>query len=128
MKNRSAVGLVELLVGLMIFAIAFGAALYSFVFGMRWAKTTSQRTSAINLVQAKMEETIDLGYSGATPGMTEDYPVLDSGKIGSAADDVSATRRLTIKNAVNHKEISVVVIWTRRNRQIQESLVSAVYP
>jgi prepilin-type N-terminal cleavage/methylation domain-containing protein len=128
MKNKKGVTLVELLVGLLIFAIAFGAALLSFIFGMQWAKITSQRTSAVGLAQAKMEEAFAEGYYGAAAGVSDDNPVLDAGQIGKSSDDVPCLRRLTVTNMGDHKELSVVITWTRRDRQLQESLVSAVYP
>lgn len=126
-SNQKGVYLLELLVGILLFIIVIIVIFQSLIVSNNWLQDLSYRTSALALIQDKMEEILSDSYSQIIEGnYPEDYPVITFGDSEGGADDIVGTRTVTIIPFDHYKEITVNITWPEKGREESESLYSLV--
>lgn len=142
LAKRSGTGgfsLIEVLVPILIVAIAAIGLLTSFVMGRVHTSLSRHRAQAVNLLRERLEELKSRGYDylnsfDPNPSV-EKYAVLDAGRDEqSPADDLTCTRTTLISDddGDGTLEIAVTLTWQERvasgNQIFSEKLFTSVAP
>jgi type II secretory pathway pseudopilin PulG len=138
-SRQKGLTLVEVLVPMVIIAMAIVGLLTSFIMGRLHTTMARHRSEAINLLRARIEEVRSRGYDylnafHPNPSV-ETNLVLDEGPDReSPHDDLTCARttQVTDNDADGTLEITVTVTWSERlmsgNENFSESLFTMVAP
>jgi len=139
LSSAKGLSLVEILVPMLIVALAVVGLLTSLVMGRVHTALARHRSQAVNLLRARMEELKSGGYdylNGFDPNpAVETDLVLDTGQHEeSQHDDLTCTRttQITDTDGDGALEITVTVDWSERvmsaDKHFSESLFTIVAP
>ncbi len=134
-KPNSGVTLIESVVAIFLTLTAFAALFQMFSFGYLRVKGVKNRLSAIHLCQEKMESLLDLPYTSiALYSQTQEEVTIDYGADSSSdEDDLKGTRTVQtledwiVDEELVGKKVIITVAWKRNNKDLSETLITAVY-
>lgn len=131
-KNmKKGITLLENVLAIMITAIVIGGLIQLFITAPMQVKIANHRVSALNLVQAKIEQLKSLGYDGVVTANynppQQEAVVIDTGRPQDASDDLKGIRRTSVTDITDAKKIVVEVRWAEFGNQFSDFAETLIY-
>ncbi len=129
MRNKKGVTFIEIMISVLILSLSLGGMLTTFVMGRISVAKAKHRIEAFNLIQQKVEELRDTGYSSIPIGESSENVTIDNAGTVATVDDLIGQRKVIVTGS-DYKEITVTITWTERkwggSNQVSESVVTVV--
>ena len=112
-KNEKGLTFVEVMVAVLIVSLVGSSVLMSYNLAHRFARRNTNRTIAIQIAQAAIEQEKRQGFNGWVAPNSNPY----LGTTGNMTTSITST-----PVAVGVRRVGVIVSWTDRDRTVNETL------